>query len=375
MKRSFQQSILAMVAVALMLIGCGGGGGGDPVGGGGGGGGTPPPPSTSFARVDLPELAPTSTFSAAVAINSSGRTVGVSEDAGANIKAVAWTVDQVAGTAGNQTLLPPLAGNNFSAAHGINEGGIVAGRSQSGLQTVPVVWDTSLPSPLAQPLNTFAANTSGAAYSINNRLQMVGEAQIAANGASHATLWNSGGAAPRDLGTLLGGTSSAAYHISNAGVIVGESDFGSGKSVAVRWAVDAAGAILSGPTVLAVLNATDLGSVALGVNTAGEIVGEVELANGEIRAVRWDPTGATITSMGTAGFDSSVSAINTGGDIAGWNTDAGVDLAARYDALAPGFDRVLDDQATFSQLYGLNDNGTMVGIGGAQPQALAIVPR
>jgi uncharacterized membrane protein len=357
-----------------MLIGCGGGGGGDPVIGGGGGG-TPPPPSTSFARVDLPELAPTSTFSAAAAINASGRTVGVSEDGTANIKAVAWTVDQTAGTAGNQTLLAPLAGNNFCAAHGINNAGIAVGRSQLGLLVIPVVWDTNSPAPAASGLTIFTANTSGAAYSINNNGQIVGELQIAVNGPSHAALWNSTAAAANQLPALPGGTSSAAYHISNAGVVVGESTDSTGKSVAVKWTVDASGALTSGPTSLATLNPTDTGSAALGVNSAGEIVGEVELAGGELRAVRWNAAGTVITSLGTAGFDSSVSSINTGGDIAGWNSDAGPDLAARYDALAAGFDRVLDDQTNFSQLYGLNDNGTMVGMSGAQPQALAIVPR
>lgn len=360
-----------------MLIGCGGGGGGDPTitGPGGGGGGTPPTPSTSFARVDLPELAPTSTFSAAAAINSSGRTVGVSEDSTANIKAVAWTVDQTALTAGTQTLLPPIAGNNFCAAHGINDGGTAVGRSQLGLLVIPVTWDTSSSAPVAGGLSIFAANTSGAAYSINNSGQIVGELQIAANGPSHATFWNSSGAAASQLAALPGGTPSAAYHISNTGIIVGESNDSTGKSVAVKWTVDASGNVTSGPTALATLNPTDTASAALGVNNAGEIVGEVELAGGEIRAVRWNAAGDTITSLGTAGFDSSVSAINTAGDIAGWNSDAGPDLAARYDALAAGFDRVLDDQTNVSQLYGLNDNGTMVGISGAQPQALAIVPR
>ena len=99
----------------------------------------------------------------------------------------------------------------------------------------------------------------------------------------------------------------------------------------------------------------------------------MELDSGEIHAVRWDSTGTVITDMGTLGFNSSTSAINTAGKIAGWNDDDGVELMARYDVNAPGFERILDDVMTFSQGYGVNDNDTMVGIYGSR--ALVVIAR
>jgi uncharacterized membrane protein len=344
-----------------------------------GGGGDAPPAGNTFRAVSLPQLAAQSAFSAAVAVNNSQVAVGTSEDASGNMKAVKWTIDRAAGSSSAATLLGPLAGNNVSAAFDINTAGTVVGQSQSGANTVPVVWAAAATTPT--PLATLAAGTSGAAYNVTDGGLIVGELQIAAGGVSHAVVWTSSTAtAPVDLGTLAGaGGTSAAYAVSNDGVVVvGESQNTAGASVAVFWTINpATGAVTAGPTALRQPNVDDAASIALGINSGRVIVGEVELASGEIHAVRWASPAATavVTDMGTLGSNSSAAAINSAGRIAGWNNNGGVALAARYtvgSANATAFDRPLTDTATLSQAYGINDLNTMVGIRGSQ--ALAIVP-
>jgi probable HAF family extracellular repeat protein len=347
----------------------------------GGGGDAPPAAPTTFQAVNLAQLAPGSTFSAAAAINGTGKVVGTSEDATGNIKGALWTINPGTATASAAIALAPLAGNNTSAASDINTGGTVVGQSQSGANTVPVTWtvNPTTGAVTAGPtaLGTFAAGTSGAAYAVTDTGLIVGELQITAGGASHAVLWRPGVAAPVDLGSLAG--NSAAYSITSQGVVVGESDNPAGATVAVFWTINpTTGAITAGPTALAKLNADDAGSVALGINSSGVIVGEAELASGATHAVRWaSPAAASVvTDMGNLGFNSSAAAINTAGNIAAWNSDAGGPAVARYAAGGANpktFTRLLEDNATFSQAYDINDQGTVVGIFGSR--ALAIIPR
>ncbi len=362
-KRQFF-TLATTILASLVLIACGGGGGG-------GGGPTPagPTPSQTFAAVSLAPLSAASQFSAAVAINDGGQAVGVSEDAGGNMKGAMWTIDQATQTASAPTMLAPLAGADTSAALGINGGGMAVGQSRQGVNTVPVMWAPGATS--ATGLATLAAGTSGAAYNANTNGMIVGELETAIGAVSHAVIWTSSAAAPVDMGSLAG--NSAAYYISDQGVVVGESDDGAGASVAVFWTVDpASGAVTAGPTALAA-PAGALGSIATGVSSGGVMVGEVEVSAGEIHAFRWDSTGTAFTDLGTLGSNSSAGAINTAGQIAGWNDGASGALVARFHAGDTNSDSLLDDVTTFSQAYDINNNNTVVGIFGSQ--GLAIVPR
>lgn len=318
----------------------------------------------TLTPVALAELSPTSTYSAAMGVNSTGKVIGVVENAGV-MKAVTWAVDQDKRTAGAPAILSPLAGNTLSAAHGLNDSGVVVGKSQLGTETVPVVWDAgaTLPTPLA----TLAAATSGAAYSINTAGQIVGEAEVAVGGTTHATFWNSKTGSVMDLGTLAGGSVSAAYGISEAGIIVGEANDSAGRFQAVMWQVNTSGTLTKGIQILPSPNLSDLNAVALDVNTAGNVLGEVELADGGIQVVVWNSTTLDITVMKNLGFDSSASAMNSAGIIAGWNNAGGLPLAVIIDTSKPSlYQLMLQDDATASQAYGVNDQATFTGIYGDQ---------
>lgn len=371
MKNRHMFARVAIALASIFLMACGSSSDSTSTDAGTGGGGTTTPPSITFTPLALQELDATSTFSAALAINNNGQIIGVSEDATAAMKAVTWTVDQTGQTAGVATMLSPLEGNAFSSAHGLNDGGMIVGKSQLGAETVPVVWTAGVSIPAA--LATLAVTTSGAAYSINTAGQIVGEAQIAIGDVSHAIFWNSKDAAAQNIATLAGGTISAAYFIADTGTIVGESNDTSGTFKATVWTMDAIG-VISAPQVLSSLNATDIGSIALGVNAAGMIVGEVELASGELHAVMWDTTTLAITDLGPTGASSSASAINATGTMAGWSNTTGIILATQYDSTAPTTHALLlDDDLTFSQAYGLNDAETFVGISG--DQALVVIKK
>jgi probable HAF family extracellular repeat protein len=119
-------------------------------------------------------------------------------------------------------------------------------------------------------------------------------------------------AAPRitltDLGTLPGGTASLAIAINSAGEVVGKSNTATGDDHAFLW-------VRGVMTDLGTLGGTF--SVANAINDAGQVVGFSSTASGLTHAFLWQH--GTMRDLGVLpGTDqSSASGINAGGQIAG----------------------------------------------------------
>lgn len=365
--------------LALTLSACGGGGGG----GGGGtsadrdGDGIPntsdaaPDNAATFATFSSAPLArlPGGAYGVATAVNDAPAplVVGSSDDGTGILKAVTWTVN-AAGQPAAPITLNPLAGNGYSAAYGVNDGGIVVGESKKGLEFVPVFWGAGSTTPTELSL-TMGATTFvfGSAYGIDNGGSIVGEIKRA-DGTLMAALWSSSGAAPVELATL-GGPSASAYFIGEGGWIVGESTTAAGQVHATLWTLNAAG-IPSAPVDLGVLPG-HVRSIALGVDGEGRIVGESEQADGTTNAVIWQQNALGTYLATDLGVNAGAAAINDADRIAGhialessvWDTRSAV----------PGNFNKLFSTAGLSQGYGQNQGGIVVGLQG--DQGFAAVPQ
>jgi uncharacterized membrane protein len=186
---------------------------------------------------------------------------------------------------GTPRALALLAGDTSSGATGINERGQVVGASVGGGTATAVVWDrTGTPTALS-PL---PGDTSSVVSAINNAGQVVGTS-IASDFSTTAVVWNPSGRSygmPTALPPLPGGgtQTSAAFAINNRGEIVGEAQ-ASGEFFAVIWDRDGT------PTVLPGLNACfGVFDVAYGINARGDVAGRCFFDTGDpflLRAVVW----------------------------------------------------------------------------------------
>lgn len=372
--------LLASLAtvLTLTLAGCGGGGGGG--GTDADGDGIPnnqdafPNDATKFAsftKVDLPGLLG-GTFSSAPAINDSGLIVGTANENTGDIHGVFWT----SSTAGSPIKLefPPHPGGEFGAAHGVNNSGDVVGESNNAaggrdaIFWLGIAGTPSSASPVVLPSVAGAQYT--AAYDINNAKRIVGESQSASD--NKAVTWTIAVAGatvtpsqPMVLGEPAGGTASSAYFISEGSKIVGEYTV-NGTSHGVLWTLSADGATVATRVDLPPL-AGDTESVAYGINADGRIVGESTSAAGVTRGATWTVAGtvATAAALGNVAEGTAL-AINDSGRLAGWTapTAGGAATASVWDVLNLGlFDSVVTG-TTFSQGFGINATGTIVGMAG-----------
>jgi len=363
------------LALTLGLAGCGGGGGDVAANPDTDGDGIPnavdalPNDATRFVdnvTVQLTGLTPpAASFSAATAVNNSGKVVGYSQDAAA-IKAVRWAVNATTGTTGATETLNPLAGaaNTYSAAYAINNAGVTVGETESGANIfVAASWAADGTTATALPLTGAAA--PAAAYGINNAAtaQIVGEAMF--GGRQHAVLWNSATAAPVDLGILPGGTFSAAYAINDNGLVVGEADIAGGATHAVAWSVSAAGVKTLGPIDLGVITVADAASVAFDIDNSGRVVGESEDQAGVAHAGMWTLNSTLQPAEKTdLGANGSASAINNTNRIAGHL--GATSLATVWDTQKTTLPNSAVVETAFSQATGLNDSNLVVGVQGTR---------
>lgn len=363
------------VLFVLTLSGCGGGGGGsndldnDGIPNASDAAEQNPDVFADFTNINLAPL-PGSSFSAAVDINDSGMVVGMSDETGGKVQAVAWSADG--------TLLPPLDAGvaSFAAAYSVNNQGQIVGELEgTSLVFAATLWQSDT-SPLAS-LPGLSANGRSAAYGINNIGIAVGEAADDL-GMLNAIAWaiDATGVAtgPVLMAAPVGATFSAAYYVNDNAQAVGEYGLGGGSNHAILWEIPA-----TGPAVM-----TDLGaaldpaiftnSVAYAINGFDLVVGEAEaVADGSLHAVRWDVSGITpvVIDLGELVGESNSLAINDDGRTAGYTavTAGGNSSAAVWDArstVATTSNSVTAGTAVFSQGYGLNSLGDVVGLADGQ---------
>lgn len=388
MKRYWQWMISLLAVLMFALSGCGGGGGG---GGGGGpipgvtdtdGDGIPDTEDTfpndatrfvSLAKVDLPGLQGT-TFSSAVAVNDSNLIAGTANDNTNDVHAVVWSLTGT--TASQASRLELLAGAPapvFGAAHGVNNAADAVGESEDSTgDRQAIFWLGSGGSPSAASPTILPELTGAqfsAAYDINSGRRVVGESQ--SSGVTKAVTWLvtvSGATITPSAATMLGepagGTSSSAYFIGEGNQVVGEYTTAGGAVRGLLWNLDAAGAVTSMVELPPLTGDTE--SVAYGINDDGQIIGESSSAT-TTRAAVWTvagtPATATAALLGSpAAGEANALAINDSGRLAGWTAASvgGAATTAVWDLRnLTLFNEVL---TTFSQGYGINNGGTIVGM-------------
>jgi uncharacterized membrane protein len=301
-------------------------------------------------------------FGTAVAVNGSDEVVGLSEDAGGDLKAVMWAA--AGGVASAPLQLDPLGAGSYSAAYGVEDDGVVVGESAKGSDVVAVAWPVGSVTPVELSLAGF--EPPAAAYGISGS-RIVGEAFAA--GEAVAVLWSGLGADPVELG--MGGlASSAAYAISEAGFVVGEGVVAAtGETRGVLWVLDASG--VPGPPVLLPPLSGHVAGIALGVSAAGEIAGESESASGEIHGVLWRLAGGVPDPPIDLGI-ATASAVNGSSRVVG--STASPARASAWDVRNTSLvDPILPDTFTVSQAYGLNESN--VAVGRADDRGFVAIPR
>jgi probable HAF family extracellular repeat protein len=171
------------------------------------------------------------------------------------------------------TDLGALPGHTYSAAAGINDGGVVVGESWS----VNPDWTTASRRACVWSTDGSVVDLGrGGARAVNSAGQVVGQAD------GRAFRWTAG-IGKEDLGALPGGSRSAAYAINNAGVVVGTAWVGA-EYVSQRAIVYTNGSGLVDLNSLLAPTAQGWGlAEARGINNVGDVVGW-GYRNGERRA-------------------------------------------------------------------------------------------
>lgn len=254
-------------------------------------------------------------------------------------------------TKGRQIELPPLPGDIASRANQINNRGQVVGASlRSDGNPEPVLWENGRPRSLGLPPGA----VSGQALDTNDRGEIVGVYQLndSWTGEQRSFIWRDG--VISDLLPLPPGSFSAAWGINNRGEVVGQA-FGTvdGRTIAGAY-VWTNGTIRS----LGSLGGQPGNTMAFAINERGEITGQSQTASEEYHAFLWRR--GTIIDIGTlpGGGNSVGLDINNRGDIVGqadpgrgfiWRNGTMIDLG------------VLG--ADFSRAEAINERGDIAGLG------------
>jgi probable HAF family extracellular repeat protein len=180
---------------------------------------------------------------------------------------------------------------------------------------------------------------------------------------------------PIDLGTL-GGPNAAAFAINARGQVVGEADLGSGDTHAFRWTdLNGNGQADPGEMIdLGTLGGTF--SAALGVNSAGQVVGESTTRNGQTHAFIWtdrnrngrsDPGEMVDLPPLRGGNFAAAFAINDRGRVVGESNHPAPPVQAGGGKAPSGFDAVvweggrLRSDIGYGVALGVNSSGQVVG--------------
>ncbi len=215
--------------------------------------------SDRSGKMDLGTLG--GSFSEASGINASGQVAGDSSIAGNG--ATHAMVVNADGT--GRTDLGTLGGTN-SWGNGINATGQVVGYSETSVGSPTThAFSVNANGSSLTDLGTLGG-TNSVATGINATGQVVGFSDIAGNAGVHAFVDNANGGNKLDLGTFVGGVNSQAFNINDNGKVVGQYFLNATDFHA--FAINADG---TGMHDLQTLGGTN--SAAIGINTAGDIVG------------------------------------------------------------------------------------------------------
>ncbi len=223
-----------------------------------------------------------------------------------------------------------------------------------------VLWAAGATTPTTLSTTGLLAGGASAAFAINDRGEIVGEAVNHADGTAVAVYWASTTADPVPLGSLSDAGFSSAYFIGADGVIGGEAGNAAGQAQAAAW-VPAAGGGFAAPLALSALT-DQAASVAFGAAADGRMVGEAELESGTVHGVVWNADGSVATDLGAG---TSASAINGANRLVGTTAaTTGADRAAVWNAANSADTQ--DLAPAVSQAYGINDRTQIVGRNGVQ---------
>jgi probable HAF family extracellular repeat protein len=286
--------------------------------------------------------------SAATAISNANHVVGWADmNNAATIRAYlirpqngVWYRDQNADLVNDLLIDLGTLGGAESAAHGVNDSGVVTGYSYLPINQPPARYHAFILTPsggewfrdsnndgvndLMQSIGTLGGGNSwGRAINSNNVI--VGESDTATQ-QTHAFRWENG--TMTDLGTL-GGPSSSAADINDAGQIVGWAENDAGERRAVVWA---AGTITDLNSALIYGEST--GGIVLtearAVNEAGQITGYglVKGGGGKTRAFLLTP--ATPAQIAAAAAAEAAANSNQGESVAGTTAGSGGSPGGQY---------------------------------------------
>src|SRR5579871_492563 len=243
-------------------------------------------------------------------------------------------------------------GGDYAFAVGLNDQGQVVGEAYLADNTTyhPFLWDSIHG---MQDLGTVSGLPDGFAEAINNIGQVVGACDDGVVVTQHGFLWDSVHGM-QDLGTA-GSGDSGFEAINDAGQICGYYLPGSGHAI-----LHSGSGPLSSSDDLGVLPGGTY-SYALGLNNAGQLVGEGNTASGEEHAILWDGFNG-MHDLGTlpGGTFAWANDINDSGDVAGLsNTVLGPYHAFVYSG------GVMTDLGTLpgyphSMAFGIDPSGSQV---------------
>jgi probable HAF family extracellular repeat protein len=167
-------------------------------------------------------------------------------------------------------------GGLYAAATAINAAGDVVGSAQTNSgRRHAVLWRTKQP----RDLGLLGRGDYSNARDINDKNDIVGEANLVPNGKPQAFFWHAG--TMRQLPDLPAGSLCSAQAINNSNSIVGSCDRPSGSAHGVIWRN---GSIED----LGSLGDENAPSTALDINARTQVVGSSEAEDGKLRAFLWE---------------------------------------------------------------------------------------